>query len=212
MASEAYITNRKRYGRPQALLFSNNPGTVSNGVYVPDGTEMSLVDGVGFDYDFMVLTDNNRKELNLSVDRIQQRKRMVNGRSRAVHVADKLKLSTSWDMVPSRAFANAAAADAFYQDTGEEDYDTVNTASRYTTDGGAGGADMLRWYKDNPGNFWVFMAYDNFHNFEVEVNPHTWMTGYNERVEMYITDFSYDIVKRSALFDFWNVSLTLEEA
>ena len=36
---------------------------------------------------------------------------------------------------------------------------------------------------------------------------------YNEVIEVFFSDFSYSVVKRSGLnFDFWNVSLSLEEA
>ena len=36
---------------------------------------------------------------------------------------------------------------------------------------------------------------------------------YNEIIEVFFSDFNYSVVKRSGLnFDFWNVSLTLEEA
>lgn len=211
-----YMAQRKRYARPQAILFSDNAGAVSEGMFVPEGTEMSWSIGVDFEYDFMVLTDNNRKEIGVGNERIEQRKRMINGRTRSIHVADKMKLDLSWDMIPSRAFANAAAAQAFYQedaDRGEEDYSSVAAADRYTTDGGAGGADMLRWYRDHPGTFWVFLAYDNFHNFSTAPDG-AWdkLARYNERVEMYFSDFKWDIIKRGQRFDFWNVSMSLEEA
>jgi hypothetical protein len=35
---------------------------------------------------------------------------------------------------------------------------------------------------------------------------------YNQIIEMYITDFSYSVVKRGGTnYDFWNISVTLEE-
>ena len=40
MATEAYLTGRRRYQRPQALLWSENPGTLVNGLYVPNGYEV----------------------------------------------------------------------------------------------------------------------------------------------------------------------------
>lgn len=73
---------------------------------------------------------------------------------------------------------------------------------------------MVRWYKEHPGPFWVFMAYDNFHNFDTladDNNPWAKLSRYNERVEMYFSSFDYNIVKRGQRFDFWNVSLSLEE-
>ena len=40
MATAAYLTGRRRYQRPQALLWSENPGTLVNGVYLPTGYEV----------------------------------------------------------------------------------------------------------------------------------------------------------------------------
>ena len=139
---------------------------------------------------------------------------MVNGRTRSVHVADKLKLSTSWDMIPSRAFygPQTTAITQAGDSRGNENYNNLPATGRFTTDGGAGAADMLRWYKEHPGTFWVFLAYDNFHNYDSEVDPWENLGRYNERVEMYISDFSHSVVKRGGLFDFWNVSISLEEA
>ena len=44
MATSAYLSGRKRYARPQGVLWSDNAGTLSNGIYVPNGYE------VGADY------------------------------------------------------------------------------------------------------------------------------------------------------------------
>ena len=40
MATSAYISGRKRYQRPQSILWSENAGTLSNGLYVPTGQEI----------------------------------------------------------------------------------------------------------------------------------------------------------------------------
>jgi len=58
---------------------------------------------------------------------------MINGRMRSYHIADKLKLSTSWNMIPSRSHSNVPA---FNTETGVSPYIS------YTTDGGAGAADI----------------------------------------------------------------------
>jgi hypothetical protein len=42
MATAAYLTGRRRYQRPQALLWSENPGTLQDGVYVPTGFEIGV--------------------------------------------------------------------------------------------------------------------------------------------------------------------------
>ncbi len=215
MVDLTYIQNRKHYRRPQGLLFANNPGTASDGTYVPEGDEFGTVSGDRFvSPDWMVLTDDNRGEIDISFERIEQRKRTINGRSRSVHVADKMKISVSWDMIPSRAFIGPAAT-AIIQagdERGNENYDGMPRQNRFTTDGGAGGADMERWYRDNPGNFWVYLAYDNFHRYNYSEDPWGHLTKYNERVEVFFTEFSHTVVKRGSQYDFWNVSLSLEEA
>jgi len=249
MVDATFMRNRKKYNRPQGLLFSNNPGTIvahsSGGYYAPEGYEFGSYNVTAEEYvepDWMVLTDDNRKDIGLSFNRIEQRKRMINGRMRSVHVADKLKISCSWDMIPSRAFdmpqlqavdsvtglvtsetvppgttsdasgglpsANSDSPPTYLRSWNVEPY-------RFTTDAGAGGADMLRWYKEHTGSFWVFLAYDNFHNFGTladDNNPWAKLTRYNERVEVFFSDFQYNIVKRGQRYDFWNVSLSLEEA
>ena len=194
------------------MLFANEPGLLSGGFYVPQGNEFGEYTSETTqweDPDWMVLTDNNRKELSFSFDRIEQRKRMINGRMRSVHVADKLKLSISWDMIPSRAF-DIPQTSAYAQsgaDAGREN----SGITKYTTDGGAGGADMLKWYEDHPGPFWVLLSYDNFHQYDNTADPWSNMPKYSEQVEMYFESFDYQVVKRGQLYDHWNASLSLEE-
>ena len=40
MATAAYLTGRRRYQRPQALLWAENPGTLQDGLYIPTGFEI----------------------------------------------------------------------------------------------------------------------------------------------------------------------------
>ena len=35
-------------------------------------------------------------------------------------------------------------------------------SDRFTVDGGAGGNELLEWYKGHPGSFWVLLAYDRY--------------------------------------------------
>ena len=120
MATQAYMTGRRKYARPQALLFSENPGTlrlIDQGtedekvLYYPDGYEVGQplpAAGVASDADqFIILSDHNRGAIDFSTDRIENRERMINGRMRSYHVADKLNLSLSWNMLPSRSFPGA---------------------------------------------------------------------------------------------------------
>jgi hypothetical protein len=207
MATSAYMSNRSKYGRPQAMLWAENPGRIEAGAYIPNGYE------VGYDNEeisdltqlnqFLILSDHSRSPLDFSIDRIEQRQRMINGRMRSYHIADKLKASLSWSMLPSRSFKAAPS----FSETGTTDY---SVDERYTVDGGAGGVDLLSWYEAHSGPFWVYLAYDKFKQDGVE--DYSKLAQYNQVVEMYISDFSYSVVKRgTSNHDFWNISVSLEE-
>jgi hypothetical protein len=209
VATSSYMAGRRSYlkgaTRPQALLFSDNSGTLDSGSYVPIGTEGT---------DFIILTDGNRGEISMSQQRIETRQRMVNGNMRSYWTADKLNLSTSWNRIPSRAFSEDVD---FNQTTGQVS-DDPNTYSMYTVDGGAGGVDLLRWYEDHSGPFYVFLGYDKFDiNGTKNFNK---MSVYNQVLKMYISSFDYSIEKRGGTwssggtatgFDFWNINISLEE-
>lgn len=203
MVNQAYMTNRKSgRGRPQGLLFANNPGTLTNGVYLPDGVEFE---------DFIILSDDNRAPIDITSNRIETKKRMINGRMRSYFVAEKLNISVSWERLPSRAFAD----DPTEAITAEGTISSITRALRenYTTDGGAGGVEILNWYRNNTGSFWAYLAYDNYANFASDENQYGKLGVYNEIVEVFFVDFNHSVEKRGATnYDFWNISLSLEEA
>lgn len=217
--TQAYLTGRQKYQRPQAVLFADNPGTKVNGVYIPSGyevgaaapenTDISLLD------QFIILSDDNRAPLDFSTQRIESRQRMINGRMRSYHIADKLNLSLSWNMLPSRSYSsnpNFAVATASGTTAGRGT--GYGTAGEHTSDGGAGGVELLDWYETHQGPFWVYLAYDKYSNFASDGADEKYgnLAKYNQIVEMYIADFSYSVQKRGGSnFDFWNVSIKLEE-
>jgi hypothetical protein len=47
------------------------------------------------------VTEHNRSEFNMSIERIERTVRTSNGTLRKNHIADKRIFSTSWDMLPS---------------------------------------------------------------------------------------------------------------
>lgn len=221
MANAEYILGRKKYSRPQAMLWAENPGRIDildegteqeQQYYVPDGYE-SAADTTGVEdqqllNQFIILSDDNRSPIDIKINRIEKRERMINGRMRSYHTADKISVTVSWTMLPSRAFSSIANFDTT---TGKSTMNGQQDA-QFTTDGGAGGVDMLNWYENHSDPFWVYLAYDKHNVYGNTPEAFGQLARYNQVVEMYFADFSYSVVKRGASnYDFWNVSVTLEE-
>jgi hypothetical protein len=206
-----YFDGRQKYGRPQGMMWTESEDTY-NALAVP-----ATVTGQST---ILILSDHNRSPINVDKIRIETRDRMINGRMRSYHTADKMSISVSWEMLPSRAFAgdplfssSTGLSQNPFMDRVTNPNNPANTAEfQYTVDGGAGGAEILDWYENHTGPFWVYLAYDKYSNFEAQNNPYGYLDVYNEGVEMYFADFSYSIEKRGANnFDYYNVSVTLEE-
>jgi hypothetical protein len=200
-----YFDGRQKYGRPQGMMWTESEDTY-NALTVPAT--------IAYQSDVLILSDHNRSPIEVSKIRIETRDRMINGRMRSYHTADKMSISVSWEMLPSRAFAGDPN---FSLSTGIPQNALANPLTnteefQYTVDGGAGGVEILDWYESHTGPFWVYLAYDKYNNFEAEADRYSYLDVYNEGVEMYIADFSYSIQKRGANnFDYYNVSVTLEE-
>lgn len=210
MATTAYMSGRRKYIRPQAILFSDNPGTIIDGYHIPTGNEIGEF-GVSSG-DFIILSDDNRQSLDFKPVRIERRERMINGRMRSYHIADKIELSVSWNMLPSRSFK---ISPNFNATTGKSPINISGKPSiedfQYTTDGGAGGVEILDWYENHKGSFWVFLSYDKYNEFDGDTK-YSQLQKYNQVIEMYITDFNYSVQKRGGgNHDFWNISIKLEE-
>lgn len=217
MADELYLVNRKKWARPQAIVFSDNSAAIdgdnNSRLYEKDGYEaMSDLTGINPDLassnSFIILSDHNRAPLSISYQRFEQRTRMANGQLRSYFIADKMNLSLSWTMLPSRAFSNNPKFD---QETGLPT--NLNSSDlEFTADGGAGGADILAWYKNHPAPFWVYLSYDNYAEAGYDVEDYNRLSEYKQTVQMYITSFDFSVEKRGATnHDLWNISITLEE-
>jgi hypothetical protein len=206
----AYMSGRKKYQRPQGMLWADIPGIISSGKRIPEGyevlansgseTSLSLLD------QFIILSDDNRSALDFKTTRIEKRERMINGRMRSYHIADKLSLNTSWSLLPSRSFALSPefSASGVPVISGND--------NKYTTDGGAGGAEILDWYENHKGSFWVYLSYDKRTNFGDGNDSYDHLSEYSQVVEMFISDFSYSVQKRGGSnHDLWNISISLEE-
>jgi hypothetical protein len=255
MATNAYMTNRKKYGRPQAMLWANNPGVLDGGLYVPKGLEVGQTipdDATEEDLlnEFLILSDDNRSPLQFNSVRLEKKERMINGRMRSYHVADKLEISTSWSLLPSRSFSDFPGFDEFGRIKNlvtsvdhdknpatpnklleisidhDKDPATPNKIiqqfsgsafykdQQYTTDGGAGGVEILDWYNSYKGSFYVYLAYDKYTNFSSDdPDKYSRLGQYNEILEMYISNLTYSVEKRGGSnHDLWNISVSLEEA
>jgi hypothetical protein len=232
------MVGRKVWQRPQAMIWSEYAPTVNEqGFYVPIGYEKFYLlpeNAEAFEENaFMVLSDHNRAPIDINKQRIEQRQRMANGTMRSFHIADKLTLTTSWSMLPSRSYisspffdedgkASAGVPGDANQDgiaaSGElvpitTKADRFNTDKQYTVDGGAGGAELLQWYEDHTGPFWVMLSYDKYTNFPEDSNQRNRLGQYSQAFRAYISQFDYSIQKRGGNnYDMWNISVTLEEA
>jgi hypothetical protein len=195
MASSAYLQGRRKWGRPQAIIWSKNLSLLESNQLALEGVEGE---------DFIILSDHNRSQLGFSKNRIENKKRLVNGHLRSYHVADKEQISVSWEMLPSRSFNQDPL---FNEDTGKP---SAINLEMYTADGGAGGVDLVNWYENNQGSFYMFVAYDRYDKFN-ELK-YLQLSEYNILFEVYFSSFEYEVIKRGiGTHDFWNISLTLEE-
>jgi hypothetical protein len=225
--TSSYMTGRKKYQRPQALLFADNPGIVEDGFHIPEGyevgTDSSIILNSDYADEFIILSDDNRGEISFTPTRLEKRERMINGRMRSHHIADKMTIGASWDMLPSRSFGRKPAFTAEgvavydqYPDVVEDPNNpgqfTTIPGQQFTTDGGAGGVEILDWYENHSGSFWVYLSYDKYNNFTDPETKYVNLQKYNEVIEVYFADFEYSVVKRGGNnYDFWNISFTLEE-
>lgn len=209
MSSSSYINGRWNLQglpkRPQAVAWAKSWGKKDTHHSI-SGATMLIPDGVEYE-DFIILSDHNRSEIGYSLERIENRKRTINAKMRSYHVADKLTITLSWEMLPSRAFNKNPLFNAF-------GVPSATDLKQYTVDGGAGGEELRYWYESNPGSFWMMIATDKYRNMldENEDPQYNRLSEYNEVVEVFFSSFEYTVVKRGrGTHDFCNVSVTLEE-
>jgi len=229
LADKDYMDGRQQYksGRPQAVIWADKEPSVQDNRLTPVGYEVGANTSNVSPSDlannrFLILSDHNRGELSMTIERIEQKRRMVNGTMRSYHVADKTSISIDWDMLPSRSFKNYPAFD----ELGKPNLETLNergeplvpsgslygTDQKYTVDGGAGGVELLDWYETHKGPFWVMLSYDKYNVFQGSGSERLRLAQYSQRLEMYISSFNYSVIKRGGNnFDMWNVSVQLEE-
>lgn len=204
VASSAYMSGRKRWARPQAMLWADNSGSLDGNTRYPIGREKE---------DFIICSDHNRSEIAIANQRIETRQRMVNATMRSYHIADKISLSVSWDRLPSRSYNRNVTFD----DNGDPIILYTNDAE-YTVDGGAGGVELYDWYQNHSGPFWVYLGYDKYNNATFQTSQQVtdasfgYLNVYNDVKLMYFASFDYSVQLRGANnHDLWSVNVTLEE-
>ena len=237
----AYMLGRKKWARPQAMVWCDEMPTVDiDGNFIPVGYELGSdptnISEEDLERSFLILSDHNRSQIGITNERIEQRQRMANGTMRSFFIADKLSIDISWSMLPSRSFKdypnfnnedtnvsstidNSGKPQLFAQPySGGTEVAAIPSGSKfysqeqYTADGGAGGGEMLEWYENHTGPFWVLLSYDKYATFGSEEDARQKLGKYSQAIQMYISNFNYSIVKRGGNnFDMWDVSVTLEE-
>jgi hypothetical protein len=198
MATSNYINGRSPYTRPQAVIWTKELPLIDSST---GNLTVSGVEGT----DFLILSDHNRSELSFSQQRIENKKRMINGSLRSYHIADKTTVSWSWEMLPSRPFNKDPE---FSTSTG---LPTASGLEKYIVDGGAGGVDLIDWYTENTGSFYTILSYDRYDNF-IPAGKYLHLSQYSDVLEVNFSSFDYSVVKRGGTtHDFWNISVALEE-
>ena len=231
-----YISGRKTWSRPQAMLWADAAPTITEaGKLIPVGYELGSdttgIPEADLENSFIILSDHNRSAVDISTERIEQRQRMANGTMRSFFIADKLSISTSWSMLPSRGFEvipnfdqefgnpkrNTSLTEPYILTPDDKDSPDPFTyfahkSKQFTVDGGAGGGEMLDWYESHTGPFWVLLSYDKYSEFGDDNDARRHLAEYSQAIQMYISDFNYSVIKRgSNNYDMWDVSVTLEE-
>lgn len=175
----SYNSLQQKYSRPSLIIFSETEPVLGQ-----VGTTRENKWDLGLTY--LYLSDDNRSDLAVSFERIEHRQRMINGTMRSYHIADKKTYSTSWKKLPSR-----------------KDYVTEYANTR--TDFG-GGQEILDWYNNHPGSFWVLFVYDiDSSKSKTDVKNNV------EKVNVFFENFSYNIITRGTDTDLWDISLGLVE-
>jgi hypothetical protein len=177
----AATTLSRVWTRPALMIFTEAPPIPVNAA---SGQWDLGAAGTGFLY----LTDDSRSEMQISVERIEYKKRMINGRMRSYHVADKKSFSVSWSDLPSRR-----------DELSEVRFTGVKK-------GWASCQEMLGWYTGHTDSFFLTLVYDT--PTSASSVPLKYAL---ETHNVFFDDFAYTIKKRGPTTDLWDISMTLVE-
>jgi hypothetical protein len=111
---------------------------------------------------------------------------------------NRSEVSVSYERIEkSSRMANARRRKWFIANkrTWSMSWDMLPHSSTYTVDGAMGGEQMETWHDSTNGDFWLYVREPD---------------GSEEQVLVTIESFSKSVQKRG-LYEFWNISLSLEE-
>lgn len=133
----------------------------------------------------LVLSDHGRSPIEIGTERIEYRERMLSGRMRSKFIADKNTFSVDWEMLPSRS---------------------VVGGTNVVADGYASANDLAEFYAAVTGEFNLTLYSDT--GLGATISPTNVFGSY----QVFFSNFSMEIVKRGKDFDFYNVSMEMEQA
>jgi hypothetical protein len=178
------VALNKTYSKPSLIIFSTSNPIAQLSQGVPTG----LWDfGSG---EVLYLTDDNRSPLSMVPQRLESKRRMIDGTMRSVHIADKMNFSTSWESIPSRKTRPTPAT-------------SDGLSNKITSDGFGAGQDIKNWYEANFSDFWIMLIYDASSTGGSIANV--------EKYNVFFDDFNFSIIKRGQHNDLWDVSISLVE-
>lgn len=139
------------------------------------------------------ITDHGRAALAMSTERIGTDKRMADGTLRRQFIGIKRQWQIQWESLPS----------------------TNEVAGGFkTADGGWSGSEMETFYQTTPGKFRMVLRRGSALGLLVPSGASAPGAKFEDDnfygVDVMITDFSKDVVKRG-IVDLWNMSITLDE-
>lgn len=138
------------------------------------------------------LTEHNRSPVSISYDVIEKSKRMANGTMRKFVVASKKTFSTSWSQLPGLKSQSV-------------DYAGSSSNSELL-----GAMDIKAFYEANVGTALDLIMYAGSTTSSTQRNASSPTETFSGKV--FISDFSCTLNKRLGNIDYWDVSISFEEA
>jgi hypothetical protein len=177
----ATVTLDTTWQRPAMVIFTETQPSAS--------VASAGIWNLGASGTYLYLTDDNRSDLQVSLERIEYKKRMINGRMRSYHVADKKSFSFSWTDIPSRS-------------SGISEVSVGNGSASVW----AGGREMVDWHNDHAGSFYIVLVYDT-----TDIYTNSVLKFKAESYNVFFDSISYNVKKRGTIYDLWDVSMSLVE-